>query len=161
MAYNKYMSKRFALTMIFVLFLLNLGVGFGLYYQAKVSADSLASSAKDAANNATSQNFLKFGQIVGKMPKTDTEGKDISGIIRYKGSIRTGYKEAAGITTVEYKILVPANVVLGYYKTQLARGSWVLEDSSSEKITFSKEKEKITISILDTTDGITTYNIVE
>ena len=130
-----------------------------MYYNAKVKADALSDSAKDAAGNVGSQNDSIFA-LNGTLPKADVTGEDPLGLIRYKGAIRSAYtKIADGSTSVEYQALAPVNVVLSYYKTQLAKNNWILNSSTADKIVFSKGAQTATVTAA-TAKGVTTYTIV-
>lgn len=153
------MSKKLAVTIIIILLVLNLGVGYFLYFSIRAKADSITTSAKDAASTATTQNASLFGLNTSGLPKSDVEGVDPAGITRYPKAIRSVYTKQDGAETVEYKVLAPVNVVLAYYKTQLAKNDWVINFSSSDTIVFNKAAQKISITGVNKS-GITTYTIV-
>lgn len=151
------MSKRFAIGVILILLVLNLGVGYFIFYKAKASADTLTSSASEAASSATSQNLLNLNKA--DLPSSDVEGEDPAGITRYKGSVRSAYNNDNGKVVVEYKVVAAPNVVLSYYKTQLAENNWILEKAASETAEFAKDSQLIDIEAKIDQAGITTFTI--
>ena len=152
------MSRKFAIITIIVLLVLNIGVGYFVFYSARSKADELTNSAKEAAGNASTQNDAKFS-LTGTLPKSDVEGEDPIGLIRYRGAVRSVYMKADdGTLKVEYKVLAPINVVLSYYKTQLAKNSWILNSSATDSIIFTKETQKATMTAV-TAKGVTTYTL--
>jgi len=156
--YNTNVSKKTAIIIIVFLLALNLGVGYFIFYSARSKADELTASAKVAAGNASTQNDTKFN-LTGTLPKEDVAGEDPIGLIRYKGAIRTAYIKADdGTIKVEYKVLAPVNVVLSYYKTQLAKNNWILNTSATDNIIFTKDAQKVTVTAV-TAKGVTTYTL--
>lgn len=154
--YNDGVSKKTAIIIIMILLALNLSLGYFLYYTAKVKADELTNSAKEAAGNVGSQNDTVFA-LNGNLPKADVAGEDPIGLTRYKGAVRSAYTKAAnGAITAEYKVLAPVNVVLSYYKTQLAKNGWILSASTADKIVFTKDAQTATVTAA-TAKGVTTY----
>lgn len=152
------MSKKFAIITIIVLLVLNIGVGYFVFHSAQVKADELTASAKSAAGSASSQNAEMFS-LNGSLPKADVAGEDPIGLTRYKGAMRTAYTKAAdGKITVEYKVLAPVNVVLSYYKTQLAKNNWILNLSTADSIVFTKDAQTVTMTAA-TALGVTTYTL--
>ena len=146
--------KRLLVTAILILIVLNGWAVYFIYHKTKV----LAESATNAASNA--QTFSGFGQ--GKsLPAADVAGEDVTGINRYKGSIRTSYQKINNKTTIEYQTKDTAQAVLTFFKTQLASDSWILEEARSDSITFLKNNSLITISVSENkNDKITTIKIV-
>lgn len=156
--YNSYVSRKFAIITIIVLLVLNIGVGYFIFYSARSKADELTNSAKVAAGNASTQNDAKFS-LTGSLPKSDVAGEDPIGLRRYKGAVRSVYAKADdGTIKVEYKVLAPVNVVLSYYKTQLAKNNWILSTSATDNIVFTKDTQKATIAAV-TAKGVTTYTL--
>lgn len=158
------MSKRLAITLIIILLLLNLTFAGFIFYKFKTSVNGLTASADSAASstaNSTSvANLLKL--TVGKieMPKVDVSGQDPVGIIRHRGDIRSGYlQNSNGTTAIEYKTTTAKNVVLSYYRTQLAKNNWIFQNATSDQIIFSKEGRVATISASTSSNGITTYTV--
>ena len=154
--YNTIVTKKFAIITIVFLIIINLGVGYFIFYSARSKADDLTNSAKVAASNASTQNDAKFS-LNGTLPKSDVAGEDPIGLTRYKGAVRSAYMKADdGTVKVEYKVLAPVNVILSYYKTQLAKNSWILNSSSVDSIIFTKDTQKATMTAA-TAKGVTTY----
>lgn len=154
------MSRKLAITLVGILLALNIGAGYFLFYSARAKADNLTNSAKTASENVTIQNAAKFGLNIGDLPKTDVVGEDLTGIKRYPKAVRTAYTKATdGTVTFEYKVLMPVNVVLGFYKTQFALDGWILDSESPEIITFDKDIQKISVSGVSS-GGVTTYTMV-
>ena len=152
------MSKKLAIIIIVFLLVLNLGVGYFIFYSARSKADELTNSAKEAASNASTQNDAKFS-LTGTLPKEDVAGEDPIGLVRYKGAVRSAYSKADdGTIKVEYKVLTPVNVILSYYKTQLAKNNWILSTSAADNIVFTKDIQKATV-IAATAKGVTTYTL--
>ena len=148
-------SKRILITAILFLIVLNGGAVYFIYHKSKVLADS----ATNAATNA--QTFSGFGQ--GKaLPAADVAGEDISPLGKYKGSIRTSYQKTDNKITVEYQTKDTPQAVLTFYKNLLAyNNDWVLEESTVDHITFSKNGSFITVSVSENkNDKITTIKIV-
>lgn len=158
------MSKRLVIFLIIILVVLNLGfVGF-LYYKMKVSASEIALSADAAVNDATnskkSTNLLKLTLGKSEIPKADVAGVDVPGLTRYRDDVRSSYNQNTnGTVTAEYKTTAAANVILSYYKTQLAENDWILLSADSAKIVFTKDKKNITITAATNSNGITTYSV--
>jgi len=151
-------SKKTAIIFLVILIVLNIGVGYFIFYSARSKADELTASAKVAASNASTQNDTKFN-LTGTLPKEDAVGEDPIGLTRYKGAIRTVYTKADdGAINIEYKVLAPVNVVLGYYKTQLAKNNWILNSSAADSIIFTKETQKATMTAV-TAKGVTIYTL--
>jgi len=149
--------QRLMITAIMILLVLNAGAVYFIYYKSKV----LAESAEDAATNA--QTFSGFGQ--GKaLPAADVAGEDVSPLGKYKGSVRTAYQKTDNKVTVEYQTKDSPQAVLTFYKNLLAyNNDWVLEESTVDHITFSKDGSFVTVSASaseNKSDKITTIKIV-
>lgn len=143
-----------------ILLVLNIGAGYFLFYSTKIKADGLTSSAKNAAGRVTSQNASLFGLDTSDLPKTDVTGNDPAGITRYQKAMRSAYtKSDNGTETAEYKVLAPVNVVLVYYRTQLAKNNWILNSASDSAILFTKDAQQISISGTNVS-GVTTYTMI-
>ncbi|HBO60564.1 TPA: hypothetical protein DD449_02690 [Candidatus Berkelbacteria bacterium] len=154
------MSKKLVTSLILILLTLNFGAGYFIYYSARVKADNLGTSAKNAVGSVSTQNANLFGLNTAALPKTDVSGEDPVGTTRYPKAVRVSFLKAAdGTVAAEYKVLAPVNVVLSYFKTQLAKESWIISASSSDSIVFFKNAQNVSIS--GTNDsGVTTYKIV-
>lgn len=158
------MSKRLAVSLIVILLVVNLGfIGFA-YYKAKVSASEVVSSASTAVNstseNKSLSNTLKLNLAKKEIPTADVVGQDLGGLIRPRGDIRSSYKQNTdGTFSAEYKTTTAANVILSYYKTQLAKNNWILQSSTLGKIVFIKASQIITITATTDSNGVTTYTV--
>ena len=158
------MSKRFAITLIIVLVALNLGFVWFAYSKIKTSASGLTSSANSAASSTADStsfvNSLKLSLGKKEIPAADLAGNDLGGLTRTRGDVRSGFTQNAnGTATAEYKTTTAANIILSYYRTQLARSSWIMQSATDEKIVFSKDNQIITISASTNSNGITTYTV--
>lgn len=147
---KKGLSKKFVIVSILILLILNGGVIYWMFVKAKASADSL--------NSATTSSFSLKDIGNAKLPSQDVVGDEIPALERYKGAIRTKYDNASGIISVEYQSKDPANLVLGFYKTQLAKSSWIVNSISPTKIVYQKNNKKISIET-SSLKGITTFTI--
>lgn len=154
------MSKRFVIVSIIILLVLNLGVAYFILRKSKTSADTITTSASTAANEATTSKSSFFDFLKGSIPKEDVAGEDPLNIVRYRGAIRTKYtKDNTDKVVVEYKVAASKSVVLSYYRTNLARNGWILEEASPDKIIFNKGNVLVTISAQTDEKGVTTFTI--
>jgi len=146
-----WLSKRLAITLIITLLVLNLGLLYFLYSKVKASADSLSTAETPGRFSLPGINNS------GNVPTTDVAGEDIAtGVTRYKISVRTKYEVASGVTTVTYQTRNPASLVLGYYKTELAKNNWILQYSDNSQIIFSRNNQILTLKV-STQNGVTTF----
>lgn len=148
------MSKKFVVIMIFVLLVMNGAVLYLILNKVKVSADS----ASQASQNIDSFSFSNFDSSLGKIPDKDVVGSDFEGVARYKDSVRTKYIETEKSINIEYQVKEPANLVLNYYKTLLAKSDWVVASYSSGKIEFSKDNKLISVETTSS-NSVTTIKI--
>jgi hypothetical protein len=147
------MSRRFAITGIVVLLILNGGAIYWLYTQAKASAESVTS-----ATSNSSRFSLPGINSSASLPTSDVSGQEITGLQRYTGAVRTKFANSAGVTKIEYQSKDPASTILAFYKTQLAKNGWILLYSSPTKIIFSKDGKKITVEAA-VQNGVTTFTV--
>lgn len=151
---RKGLSKRFVVTAIIILVVLNLGAVSWFYFKVKASAES----ATVAAENATT---FSSATTDAKLPTEDVTGQDLAGLERYKSAVRTFYNKGTNSITLEYKVNVPASLILNFYKSQLATQNWILQNSKQDSTSFIKEKAKIEIETIENkSDKITTFKIV-
>jgi hypothetical protein len=150
---KKGMSRRFAITGIVVLLVLNAGAVYWLYAQAKASANSITS-----ATSNSSRFTLPGISSSASLPTSDVAGEDLAGLQRYKGAVRTKFDNSSGVTTIEYQSKDPASTILGFYKSELAQNDWILLYSSPTKIIFSQGDKKITIEVA-VQNGVTTFTV--
>ncbi len=146
------LSKRFVVTAIIILVVLNLGVVSWFYFKMKASAESATTAAENATTFSTATNT--------KLPNEDVVGQDLAGLERYQGAIRTFYENDLNSITLEYKSKDAASLILNFYKSQLASQNWILQNSEQDSAIFIKEKAKIEIETIENkSDKITTFKI--
>lgn len=148
---KKGISRRLVISLILILVVLNGGIIYWMFVKAKASADSLGT--------ATNSSFSLKDIGSAKLPSQDVEGVEISGIQRYRGAVRTKYDSFGGVISAEYQTKDPVNLVLGYYKTQLAKNNWIIVSSNQVKIVFQKESKNISVEA-SAQKGITTFTII-
>lgn len=153
------MSKRFAVSTILVCLALNIGFGYFIYTSFMSEANGIITSASEAASSVGSQSLLKANLSKDKMPSADVAGVDPAEITRYKGAIRSTYNNDNNMIKVEYKVLAAPNIILSYYRTQLANKDWILQSTTKEKIVFIKADKTATVDASVDQSGITTYTI--
>ncbi|OGD57116.1 hypothetical protein A2V71_01630 [Candidatus Berkelbacteria bacterium RBG_13_40_8] len=150
---KKGLSKRFVVTSIIILLVLNLGVIGWFYFKIKASAESATTSSE----NATTFSSL----TTAKLPDEDVAGQDLAGLEKYKGAVRTFYEKDLNSIILEYKINASPSLILNFYKSELTSQNWILQNSKTDYVLFVKEKAKIEILTLENkTDKITTFKII-
>jgi hypothetical protein len=134
------MVKKIIVNLIILAIIFALGYGW-IVRRIKASSGSILAAA-EATN---SQNADKFGVSSIKLPVKDAPGIDFPGIKRYESSVRTKYESTGGITTIEYQTHALEDVVLSYYKSELAKNDWVLQYSREKETCFIKANQKVTL----------------
>lgn len=149
------MAQKIALNLVILLMVLEIS-GALLLNKVKTTTDNFLL----AANSTSSQNHEIIGVSSEQLPVEDVSGADLIGVRRYERLVRTKYHQTFnGVTAIEYQTHDLANIVLSYYKTQLAKDDWLLISSQDNHAEFLKNDQQIILKT-QTNNGITMLTII-
>jgi len=153
--------KAMTIVLIIVLFLASFigGAAFWFYQKGTKLADKAAninSSSNPETPSSTSSNVPDL-----IMPTTDVEGKDLSDVVRFPGSVRSGYyrSDDGNFMAIDYFAKEKSEKIIDFYKKELA--SWNILSENQKVLTFAKESREVTIEIMDEdkVNSLTQYSI--
>lgn len=148
------MTQKIALILIFILFLIEVAVGY-VAHQSKKTTDGIIL----AANTASTQNKDKFGINNEQLPPLDSDGVDVPGIVRYPRLVRTDYQINSTNTTWNYQSHDLSSVIMAYYKSQFANKGWILISTDELNTVFINDGKQAEISTKNA-GGITNLKII-
>ena len=150
-------SKKTNLVLIAIIIILALvviggGIGYYAYYRLKKSAQKSTNEIANTSPAASEE---------GKMPDSDVAGTDLTDVPRYPNSIRFNYQksEAMNYTQIQYKVKATSDEILNYYKKQMPSLGWTLISSENKSLSYSKELNQVSITVNDTVNSITSYQL--
>ena len=138
---------------ILILLLLGGGVGYYIYYRAKKAVQQISDTASSNTPSSSSEE--------GKLPAADVAGTDLAEVPRFTNSIRSYYNQNQDInfTQLKYKAKATSAEIMDFYKKQMPSLGWTLTGSDDTSLTYSKNNIEATITINDTVNSITTYQL--
>lgn len=155
-------SRRWVnLVLIFLIIMFAAADTAFIWFFAKTAqvVKKFSASAQSAADSSSRWSFLKTAADTG-LAESDVAGEDIPVIGRSAGSIRTGFAKSDNSVKIGYETPDAPEQVLNFFKSQLAKNNWIVSEMAADKIIFTQNNQKITVSAAVGNSGITAYEIV-
>jgi len=163
MCYDKPMPRMQLTTiiLIIVLFVISFvgGAAFWFYQKGTKIADSAVNINLSSNPETPSSTSSAIPDLI--MPTADVDGKDLPGVKRYPGSVRSGYyrSDDGNFTSIDYFVKEKSDKIMDYYKKELS--DWNILSENIKVMTLSKESYELTIEIMDEDEqnGLSQYSL--
>lgn len=153
------------LTVVIFLVVLAGGVIYWTFFKAKKITDSVIDSSQKSPSILTpsSSGEATSTPTPEVLPTADIDGEDISGINRYRDSVRIEFdkNDDSSVINVGYMAKETGQNILEYYKSDLVNKGWIIRAEDSSSLSFSNSEADLSIEITseNKVDMITQYLI--